>query len=63
MIIIIRNKKFAFFCSQGGRGGEKIIREMNEILGGSGIIISQREMNDKSYVNKISEFCKRLKFK
>ncbi len=56
-------KKTAFFCVQGGSKGEKVILDMEKIAGKpiASIIISKKDFKDNSFLEKINEFCRKLK--
>lgn len=58
-------KKIAYFCLQGGSGGEKILNELENLCGKAiaRMIINEREIKDGSYSVKINEFCGKLKQK
>ena len=56
-------KNVAYFCCQGGSGGEKILNEFEDLCGKSvaRLIINDRELKDECYKTKIKEFCEKLK--
>jgi flavodoxin len=55
-------KKIAFFCVQGGSGGEKVIAEMQKMHKPvETMIISERDIRSNKYKDKVKDFCNSLK--
>lgn len=53
----------AYYCLQGGRGGEKILEELENLCGKSiaRMIINDRELKNDVHKTKINEFCEKIK--
>ena len=58
-------KKIGYFCLQRGRGGEKLLDELDNLCGKSEakMIINERDIRDGSYIKKINEFCWKIRGK
>ncbi len=60
----LTNKNIGVCCVQGGGGGEKVIKQMEEVIGKKAraeLIINQIDFKNKAYVDKVKEFCERIK--
>ena len=54
-------KEVAFFATQGGSGGEKTLSDMETVSNKtpvSTLIISKKQMDDKSYIKMVENFIK-----
>lgn len=52
-------KKVAFFCTQGGSGAEKALKEMGEMCGKEPVAVLgliDKEVNEGMYIDKIKRF-------
>ena len=55
--------KVAFFCTQGGKGGEGLIESLGEICEKDPVatlIVSKDEVNNDSYQDKVEEFVREI---
>ncbi|MDD5193180.1 MAG: flavodoxin [Candidatus Nanoarchaeia archaeon] len=53
----------AYFCLQGGSGGEKILKDFEQLCGKplATMIINDPELKTDIHKNKINEFCEKIK--
>lgn len=57
-------KKVAFFCTEGGSGGNKAFREMEKISGKKPIEVLElttSEVKKEEYIDKVKEFTDKIK--
>lgn len=60
----LTKKNIGVCCVQGGSGGDKIIRQVEEIIGKkarASLIVNQIELKNNAFVNKVKEFCDKVK--
>jgi flavodoxin len=59
----LSKKNIGVCCVQGGSGGEKVISQVENIIGKkarASLIINQADFKDNGYVSKIKGFCNKL---
>jgi len=59
----LTNKNIGICCVQGGSGGDKVIRQMEEVIGKkarASLIINQVDFKNNTYIDKVKVFCNRI---
>lgn len=57
-------KEVAFFCTEGGSGGEKVFKQLEELCGRKPVtcmILTERELKSRSYLQRVAAFAQSLK--
>jgi flavodoxin len=56
-------KQIALFCTEGGSGGERALRQMATLCGHeplATLVLTERELRSKTHTDKVSEFVQSL---